>query len=434
MPMSMPMPPQLEMSFKELSQGLDAAEKRSVDLLNEPWSAIEKGMIKLLGGAFRIDDRAHQMLALGLSAALGNRLGKEFQAFWFPSREAPEGASLGFPEALIMLSPFGAVVDALRKAALSTLDDVVKDIRGSLAKAKFSVSAAAKPVRLGPEDYMRLFDPGFVQLLAVDKTKFAAALTQTPNRLSIDLRDAIARASRLPAEVKQQLEQQLVGGLHRLEPTVALSGQVKRAPRIAELMAMLFGAKQVSGCAPEEFWHDVVFPLLFVGAPSSFPTLDEQELEAAKQGVHPLFLLLEVVPFQFQSPEEEGVLGAFPVDSVNLVDPSFAGVEPQRTIEVKLDAVAAALAAFDAAKSKDTVARFAVHVAAQTGPVTVKGEAEAQQMFEAALVLLADVKRLSQAGDVKFVLRHLTEAEAASEPAMTAVREAANGPRIILAG
>jgi hypothetical protein len=432
--MAMPMPPQVEMSLQQLSQGLDAVEKRTVDLLTEPWGIIESGMIKLLGGAFRADDRAHQMLALGLAGVFGHRLNKEFQAFWFPTREAPEGGNIGFPEALIMLSPFGAVVDALRRSALASLDDVTKDIRTSLGKAKFSVAASAKPVRLQPEDYARLFDPGFVQLLAIDNAKLAETLKVTPGRLMIDVREAVSRATRLPPEAKQQIEQQLVSGLQRFEPSASLSGQVTRAPRVAELMTFLFCAKQPTGCAPEEFWHDVVFPLLFVGTPSSFPPLDEEELAAAKQGVHPLFLLLEVVPFQFKSPEDEGVLGAFPVSSVNLIDASFAGVEPQRTIEVKLDAVAEALKHFDAAKTKDLLTRFAEHLKTQVGSVEVKGQAEAQQMFEAALTLLGDVKRLSQVGDVKFVLRHLTEAEAASEPALGVVREAASGPRIILAG
>ncbi len=427
------MPPQLEVSLAQLTQGLQSVEKRTVDLKTEPWAVVEKGVIKILGGAFNLSEQNHQMVALGLSAVLGLRLEQEFQAFWFPSRETPEGAALGFPEALIMLSPFGAVVDALRRASLISLDDIVKDIRVSLGKAKFGV-AGPNPVRMTPQDYARLFDPSFVQLASLDGAKLQQTLDSTPSRLSIDLRDAVSRANRLPPEVKQQVEQQLVTGLQRLDATVPLKAQVRKSPRIAELMALLFAGKTSTGCAPQEFWSDVVFPLLFVGTPAQFPPLDDEELAAAKQGVHPLFLLLETVPFQFQSPEEEGVLGAFPIDSVNLVDPSFEGAEPQRMLQVQMQSLQAALTHFDAGKTKELIKRFQAYLTEKAGPLNIKGEAEANQMLEAALVLLADVKRLSQAGGNHVVMRHLTEAEAASEAALSLVREAASGPRIILAG
>src|SRR2546423_11539236 len=35
--------------------------------------------------------------------------------------------------------------------------------------------------------------------------------------------------------------------------------------------AHLFGGTMSTGSAPEELWSDVVFPLLFVGAPEKFP-------------------------------------------------------------------------------------------------------------------------------------------------------------------
>jgi hypothetical protein len=43
------------------------------------------------------------MVALGLAAAFGQRPSASDKAFWFPMREAPEGAMLGFLEAVLML-------------------------------------------------------------------------------------------------------------------------------------------------------------------------------------------------------------------------------------------------------------------------------------------------------------------------------------------
>jgi hypothetical protein len=162
--MSMPMPPQLESAFSQVSTALNSIEGRPVDLAKAPWAEVEKGVIKLLGGPFKVEKPEHQVVAMALAVGLAQRLHEAHQAFWFPYRETPEGASLGFPETLIMLSPFGAVVDALRSARLEKLEDIAKEIRNTLAQVKFSGAAGA--MRLAPEDYMRLFDPAFVQLVA----------------------------------------------------------------------------------------------------------------------------------------------------------------------------------------------------------------------------------------------------------------------------
>jgi phosphoribosylpyrophosphate synthetase len=98
-----------------------------------------------------------------------------------------------------MLAPFGAVIDALSLGKLERIEEVLKTIRTSLAQAKFGGGGGQ---RLGPEDYMRLFDPGFVQLIGVDGAKAKQAWDTTPERASIDLRDAINRAPKLPADVK----------------------------------------------------------------------------------------------------------------------------------------------------------------------------------------------------------------------------------------
>lgn len=432
--MTMPSPPQLDAALSQVSAAIDQLEGRKVDLTKEPWDVIEKGVIKLLGGRFNPQQMEHQVIALALSAAFARRLNADHQAFWFPSREAAEGASLGFPDALIMLSPFGAVVDAMAQGKLARLDDVQKDIRTSLAQVKFGAGGlgGGTTPRLGPEDYMRLFDPGFVQLVALDPAKSAQTWTTPPERLAIDVRDAIGRAQKLPPDLKKQMEQQLLTALQRMEPGKPLIGQVLRAPRVCEVIGLLFGSTTSTGSAPEEFWSDVVMPLLFVGTPETFPTLEGQELEAAKQGIDPVLLFLDVVPYQYKSPEEEGLLGAFPGSSLGLPHEGFASVQNLRLVKVGLDAVKEPLSKFDEKKTRQTIERFAADVKRQTGPVTLQGEAEAKQMLDAAMVLLADLKRVVESGkDV--CVRRLTEAEAASEPALSLVRQALSAPRIILA-
>ncbi|MFZ5440410.1 MAG: hypothetical protein ACOZQL_10395 [Myxococcota bacterium] len=430
--MAMPRPPQLDSAFQQVSAVLSQVQGKPVDLVKDSWADLEKGVIKLLGGPFDPGQMEHQVVALGLAAALGDRLHADHQAFWFPYRETPEGASLGFPEALIMLAPFGAVVDALAQGKLERLEEVTKTIRNSLAQAKFG--GGGQPLRLGPEDYMRLFDPGFVQVVGVDGAKLKQGFDLSPERAAIDVRDAIGRAAKLPAEVKKQLEQQLVGAIQRLEPGKPLITQAARAPRVVETVGLLYGATTSTGPAAEEFWQDVVMPLLFVGAPATFPPLDEEELTAAKQGVDPLFLFLEVVPFQFKAPEGEGLLGAFPVGSLSLPAPEFKGMNQVRLIKVGLDAVKEPLAAFDAQKTRDALKRFGDYLKEKGGVASApaQGAEEAKMMLDAAMTLLGDLKQaVAQGRDV--YVRRMTEAEAASEPALAQVRQALSAPRIILA-
>jgi hypothetical protein len=405
--MPMPRPPQLDSAFQQVSAVLAQVEGKPVDLVKDSWADIEKGVVKLLGGPFNPQQQEHQVIALGLAAAMGERLHNEYQAFWFPYRETPEGASLGFPEALIMLAPFGAVVDALSGGKLDRVEEVTKTIRTSLAQAKFG-AGSGQPMRLGPEDYMRLFDPGFVQVVGVDPIKLKQAWDSAPEKLTIDLRDAINRAPRLPAE---------------------LITQAGRAPRVVETVGLLSAATTNTGPAAEEFWQEVVMPLLFVGAPASFPPLGDEELEAARQGIDPLFLFLDVVPFQFKA-AEEALLGAFP--DLQVPAPEFRGTQQVRLIKVGTEAVKDALAAFDPQKTRDAIKRFADHLK-EKGGVTAeaKGAQEAKTMLDAAMTLLAELKQ-AVAGGRDVYVRRMTEAEAASEPALAQVRQALSAPRIIL--
>lgn len=428
--MPLPTPPQLETARTQLAAMIEQIEGRPVDLLTTAWSDIERSVIKVMKGAFSIQRPEHQVVALGLAAAFGARLAESHQVFWFPSRESPEGAELGFAEALMKLSPFGAVIDALGSARLAKLDDVAKDIRTSLAQVKFS-GAAAGSQRLGPQDYMRLFDAGFVQVVALDAAKAKQTWNTQPPRLSVDLREALTRATKLPAEVRQQFEQQLLTALSRMEPSKPLLSQITRAPRIVEMMGLLFGTSVSTPAAPEEFWSEVAIPLLFIGQPTTFPPLGDEELKVARQGVDPMFLFLDVVPHQFKAPDEEGLMGAFPSASLSLPDPGFGAISSLRLIKVGLDSVREPLRAFDPAKTREAIKRFADHVREKAGPVTLQGEGEAKQMLDAALQLLGDFKKVVESGQ-DVCVRRLTEAEAGSEPALALVRQALQGPRIIL--
>jgi hypothetical protein len=427
--MSMPRPPQLDSAFQQVSSVLAQVGGKPVDLVKDSWADIEKAVIKVLGGPFNPQQPEHQVIALGLAAAMGERLHAEYQAFWFPYRETPEGASLGFPEALIMLAPFGAVVDALSAGKLEKVDEVTKTIRTSLAQAKFG-AGGGQPMRLAPEDYMRLFDPGFVQVVGVDAAKLKQAWASAPEKLTIDLRDAINRAPRLPAEVKKQLDQQLLGALNRLEGGKPIITQAARAPRVVETVGLLVASTSNTGPAAEEFWQEVVMPLLFVGAPAAFPPLGEEEIAAAKQGIDPLFLFLDVVPFQFKA-SEEALLGAFP--DLQVPAPEFRGSSQVRLIKVGTDSVKDALAAFDPLKTRDAIKRFGEHLKEKGGVAAAEtqGAQEARTMLDAAMTLLSDMKQSVAAGRDLYV-RRMTEAEAASEPALAQVRQALSAPRIIL--
>ncbi len=432
--METPQPPQLAAARAQLDAVLEQVEKRKVDLLTTPWAEIEKSVIKVLGGPFQVDQPEHQMIALGLAASFGARLAVEHKAFWFPSRESPEGAAIGFPDALIMLSPFGAVIDALMASKLERLDDVSKDIRTSLAQVKFGAAGASGQPKLSAADYQRLFDPGFVQVLAVDGAKALSAWNTAPNRLALDVKDALVRiGNKLPEQVKQQLDGQLVQALQRMEPNKPMIEQLARGPRVAELVGCLWGASLSTGSAPEEFWQDVVMPLVYIGSPDKFPELDEESLAAAKQGVHPFFLFLDVVPFATPAPEDDGLLGAFPASTLALPHKAFEQAGNVRLIKVGVDAVKAPLATFDPAKTRDAIARFAAYLKTQGGAaVAEQGKAEAEQMLAAALGLLEEFKKIVGSGKDVYI-RRVTEAEAGAEAAMAQLRNSLQGPRIILA-
>ncbi len=421
-------PLQIEAARQRLQQMLRSVEKRDVDLSSEGWPEIEKAVVKVLMGPFKVNEPEHQLVALGLAGAFAGRLAQEHGAFWFPNRESLEGAALGFPDALIMLSPFGAVVEALSSAKLDRLSDVAKEIRTALAQARFSVSAMG-PVRLSPVDYARLFDPGFVQFVSVDANKAKQAYEGTPEQLSRDLKDALGRAKELPPEAKQQIEGQILLALERLEPSRPMHEQVERGPRLVELLAHLYGSTGSTGAAPEELWADLVLPLLYIGAPEKFPPLEPEELEVFKQGVEPLAFFVDVVPYATPAPEE-GLLGAVSVEEIELPHPAFERVGSVRFVRIKTDRLRPLFEKFDEAKVREAVQRFTTY-AAGLAKIEPPKSPEAAQLLEIALRLLSDLKRLATGGG-ELHLRRITEAEATSEGALSALRQALQGPRLIL--
>ena len=113
-----------------------------------------------------------------------------------------------------------------------------------------------------------------------------------------------------PRGAQEAAREQLLGALGRLERGKPVITQARRAPRVVETVGLLHAATTNTGPAAEEFWQEVVMPLSSSARPASSRRWGRRARGRAKQGVYPLFLFLDVVPFQFKAPEE-GLLGAF---------------------------------------------------------------------------------------------------------------------------
>lgn len=422
-------PASIELAYQQLAQGLATVGLAELDLLKAPWADIERGVARLLGGPFDVRRPNHQAIALGVSAVFGKRLVAEHGAFYARNRESPDGMVLGFPDEIIMLSPFGAVVEALSRSNLARLDEVDKEVRAALGRARLAVSART-PRHLTPEDYEHLFDPGLVQLVVLDQARLKELWELPAASFARNVREALDRSTQIPSELRKALQSQIVGAVEGLEPNKTMIDQIGRAGRLIELAPHLAATVEATRAAPEEFWAAVVFPLLFIGAPETFPPLDEEDRAAIREGVDPLYLYLDVVPYQFPAPDE-GVLGAFGADAVSLIHPAMGGLAPLRLAGLKLDVIGPALSAFDAVKSRDAFRRFSPSLEQQTGKAVEAREAD--RVFDEALELIGDLKKVWESrGKGPAAMRRLTEAEAAGEPALSLVRKALQGPRIIL--
>ena len=428
--MALPSPPHVQSAQAQIAAALQQLEGKPVDLLKVPWTELEMSIRKLVGGDFQPDNQNHQVLALGVAGAFAERLAQEHGAFWFLNRESPEGASLGFPDALIVMSPFGEVMNAFLQKKLARLDDVVGGVRRMLGEARFGAGAAGGP-KLGPQDYQRLIDPGFMQFLVMDPAKTQKALTSKPDALARELRDALGR-SQLPPEGRQQFEGQIVTALQQMDSTKTLAEQVDVGPRIVELMAHLFGTVASTGAAQNEFWGQLILPLLFIGSPPGFPPVDEEETQAFTQGVAPLELFVDVVPHSVQAPED-GLLGAFERSEVSPLHESFTRTRaPLHLLKLNVERLKPLLTRFDANQMVDTVRRFTKYMEEKAGKGAPPNP-QNEEMLKAASVLLSDLKKLVSEGKGELCLRQMTENDAMSERDLAAVRNALQGPRIILA-
>jgi hypothetical protein len=434
-----PIPPQIEEAIARLGQSIADVQGIALDPLTASWQEIEAGVIKLLMGRFSPENPNHQGVAFMVAAAFSERLRRDLGAFWFPSRAARHGAALGFPPAVVVLSPFDAVDQALARAKLSSLDDMTGELRGLLAQARTRQAASPEgAVTLGPDDYRRLFDPGLVQLQALDPSALQTTLAAKPEVLLRDVEEAF---SRLPAEVPKQVRtatrRRIVDALKQLDPLRALGEQAARAPQLAELMAILFASKEETGFAPAELWADLLFPLAHIGVPERFPELDEEGIEACKNGADPLLLYVDTVPYQKPAADEDGLLGAFAEEQVAMLDPSFEGAAELRLLRLAPEALQPLFDALDPKGLRAAIERFGTHCQAAAG--TVAGSAPPpgeMSLLDIAISLLENTTTLARAVDDKKlipVVRHATESEAASDPILRALRQAHAAPRIVLA-
>ena len=430
--MAIPCPPHVQSAQAQIAAALQQAEGKPVDLLKVPWPELERSLLGLLGGDFQPNNQNHQVLALGVAGAFAERMAEEHGAFWFLNRESPEGASLGFPDALIVLSPFGEVMNAFLQKKLARLDDVAGGVRRMLGEARFGAGASAGAApKLSPMDYQRLIDPGFMQFLVMDPAKTKKAFESKPDALAREIRDALGRAQ-MPPEARQQFEGQVVTALQQMDATKTLADQVEVAPRIVELMGHLFGTTASTGAAQNEFWGHLILPMLFIGAPQAFPPVDEEETKAFSEGVAPLELFVDVVPHTVQAPED-GLLGAFERTEVSPLHPAFERARaPLHLLKLDVERLKPLLARFAANQMVDTVRRFTKYMEEKSGKGAPPNP-QNEEMLRAASVLLSDLKKLVAEGKGEICLRQMTENDAMGERDLGLIRNALQGPRIILA-
>ncbi len=431
-----PIPPQIEEAIARLRQAITDVQGITLDPLTAGWKEIEAGVVKLLMGAFAPDNPNHQGIAFMLAAAFAERLRRDLQAFWFPSRSARHGAALGFPGAVLVLSPFDAVDQALSRAKLTSLDDITGELRGLLAQAR---AQPEPPPTLGPEDYRRLFDPGLVQLVALDPRALETTLAAKPEAVVADVEQAFSRLpAAVPKQVRAPTRRRIVDTLKQLDPLRTLGQQAARAPQLTELLALVFAGKEESGFAPAELWADLLLPLAHIGAPERFPDLDEDAIEAWKNGADPLLLYVDTVPYGRPAADEDGLLGAFSEDQVAMLDPAFDGAAELRMLRLSSDALTPLFGTLDPQAIRDAINRFRAHCEAAAGPSPATPETPAGEMslLDITITLLENATTLTRAVQEQKlipVVRHATESEAASDPILRALRQAHSAPRIVLA-
>ncbi|HVU53194.1 MAG TPA: hypothetical protein VHL80_21065 [Polyangia bacterium] len=426
--------------IEQLRRALRQVEQRELDPLAAPWSEIEPGIAKLLGGPFSPEKPEHAPVAFLLAAAFGERVRRDLGGFWFQNRALADGAAIGFPEVSLMFSPLDVVLQALSRARLPLLDDVAKDLAATLARAREQAAASGALPRLGPDDYRRLFDPGFVQLACVDVAKVRAALARTPIEAAREIEDAVGRMpAAVPANVRASLRDEIAGALRQLPPDGPLAAHARVAAPLVEVVALAEAAVDTTRFAPAELWQHVLLPLLHIGAPETFPPLDEDEREALREGADPLVMYVDTVPFRTPAADEDGLLGVFPPESLAPLDAAFEGSPTVRALVVPVAPLAPLVAAFDRGAVRAAVERFTRHAVAQAQGAGETAPNIESKMLPIALELCGELARIVAAvsdadagGERALVVRRAPEAEAASDVALRELRRAMQGSRIIL--
>ena len=424
--------------IEQLRLALREVEKRDVDPLTAPWSEIEPGVAKLLGGPFSPDKPEHTPVALLLAAAFGERICRDLGGFWFQNRATPDGAGIGFPEVTMMFSPLDVVLQALSRAKLTLLDDVVKDLAGTLSRARAETAVAGGDApRLGPDDYRRLFDPGFVQFACIDLAKVRAALGRTPPEAAREVEEALTRLpAAVPANVRASMRDQIAGSLRQLPPDGPVSTRARGAAPLVEMLALLEGAVETTRFAPAELWQHVLLPLLHIGPAETFPPLDEEEREALRAGADPLVMYVDTVPFRTPAADEDGLLGVFPPESLGVIDPCFEGLPTVRTLAVSAAPLVPLAASFDRGALRASVERFTRHAVAEAQGAGETAPNVESTLLPIALELCSELARVvaavGEGSERVLCLRRAPEAEAASDSALKELRKAMQGSRIIL--
>jgi hypothetical protein len=353
--------------------------------------------------------RKEPALVVGLAALFGEHLVRNHRAFWFPQRETLHGFEIGFPDVLIALSPFELVEDALSRSDLGSLAARETELGEALSRV-----GAGDPIGAGlsltPALYINLFDPGFVQFLAMDVPAARRAWNLPPESICAHLEAALASANILP-QLRARLSDTWVQPLRKLRSGVALSKQFGEAPRLVEKVWHLYGTLAATEGAAEELWGDVAFPLLRIGTPTQLPAVPAIATD-------PVGYLLSTMPRQFPAPSE-ALLAAFSPGCVRAPDSSLEGARSLRLHQVDPEELRSAIEGFDLRASRAFVERCRAHFEEQTGN---RSSGEREPTIERALALLNAFKRVAGMGDGTLCLRRLTGAELAAEKEVELLR------------
>jgi hypothetical protein len=432
----------MKAALEHLQKILIGPEGQPLDPLTAEWAAIEKGIIPHLGGAFNPQNPRHLDVVFMLASALAERLRREFNSFWFQNRSTPHGATVGFPDTVLVFSPFETVFEALSRAQLSALTKITEELRAAVGRgraAHIHPPDARGNRSLGPAEYQRIFDPGLVQFVALDPNAIKEALAATGESTVRYFAHGFTKLSpQIPEQARTQVAREVEGALRRLPGAEPLGQQIARAPQLIEFVTLALAGQAATGIAPAEFWEQLLLPLLHVGAPAEFAELDEEEVAAYKEGTDPLLLYVDVVPYQTPAADEDGLLGVFPADNVRLLDARWKGAQGVRLLQVDPAAIRDVMARFDPAAIRTALDRFAAACAEAAGGAVPGAErAEGQPaLLDVVLALTEDLRtvlRVCEEKGLALGLRYATESEASSEPILQDLRRAIREPRIVLA-